>query len=170
MRLSKRLAVVVGTTVAALAVLAGVATAVTSYRVGGVTARQYFATSDTAWAVPGPNTWQTVPATGIVAVTNTRTVLTARFSAESLCQGGGWCSVRIIYSVNGGAWTELAPQSGTDYAFDSDGDLWDQHSVERSSAAYLPAGTIRLVVQAMRVSAASFRLDDYHLAVGTVVP
>lgn len=170
MRLSKRFAVVAGTAVATLALLAGAAAAVSTYRVGGVTTRQYFATNDVAWAVPGPNTWQTVPGTGVVASTSTRTVIDARFSAESLCQGGGWCSVRIIYSSNGGPWTELAPQSGVDYAFDSDGDLWDQHSVERSSGVYLPAGTISVVVQAMRVSATAFRLDDYHLTVGTVSP
>lgn len=170
MRLSQRISVVAAASVATLALFVGVAAAVTTYRIGGVTTKQYFATSDVAWVVPGPNTWQSVPFTGLVATTTNRTVVDARFSAESLCQGGGWCSVRIIYSANGGAWTELAPESGNDFAFDSDGDLWDQHSMERSSAVYLPAGTIRLVVQAMRVNATAFRLDDYHLAVGIVAP
>ncbi len=171
MRFSNRLAVVVAATVASLAVFAGAATAVATYRIGGTTTRQYFASSDQPVMVPGPNTWQVVPYTGIVAVTTTRTILDARFSAESLCQGSsGWCSVRVIYSNNNGPWTELAPASGTDYAFDSDGGLWDQHTVERSSALYLPAGTTRVWVQAMRVGSTTFRLDDYHLAVGFVQP
>lgn len=170
MRFPKRLTVIATATLASLAMFAGAAAAVSTYRIGGYTNRQYFATTDVPFMVPGPNTWQTVPGTGITAVTSGPTVVDARFSAESLCQGAGWCAVRIIYSSNGGVWTELAPQSGTDFAFDSDGDLWDEHSMERSSATYLPAGTIRVFVQAMRVSATAFRLDDYHLYVGTVAP
>ncbi len=169
-RLTKRLAITAGTAVAALALVAAGATAATTFRIGGHTTQQYFATNDTAWMVPGPNTWQTVPATGVGFSIPARRIITASFSAESQCLGGGWCAVRVLYSRNGGPLVELAPQSGTDYAFDSDGDAWDQHTVQRSSATYVPAGNIRVVVQAMRVGSTSFRLDDYHLNVGAVAP
>lgn len=161
--------------VAALTALAlfgaGVAYAVSTYRIGGTTNKQYIATSDSAWLVPGPNTWQTVPVTGITVVIppRTRQLITARYSAESQCLGAGWCSVRIVYT-GGGPLTELAPASGTDYAFDSDGDLWDQHTVERTSATYLPPGSYQVSVQAQRVSATQFRLDDYHFIVGLIAP
>ena len=164
----KFLVTLVAVVTAAVMSTAGVAYAVSTYRIGGVTTTQYIATSTDAWATPGPNTWQTVPSTGItVAVTGRRQLITARFSAESLCQGSGWCSIRVVYS-NGGPLIELAPQSGSDYAYDSDGDLWDQHTVERTSAVYLPPGNYRVTVQAMRVSASQFRLDDYHLNVGLI--
>lgn len=166
----RRLALTAAATVTALAVTAVGATAVTTYRIGGHTVKQYFATSDVPVAVGGPNVWQTVPATGISFSIPARRIITGEFSAESLCGSGGWCSIRILYSRNGGPLNELAPQSGTDYAFDSDGDLWDQHTVQRSSAVYVPAGNIRVTVQAQRVGASSFRLDDYHLIVGTVAP
>lgn len=166
----KFLAVLAAVVTAVVLSTVGVAYAVSTYRIGGVTDRQYIATSTDAWLAPGPNTWQTVPATGIsVVVTGNRKLITARFSAESLCQGSGYCSVRVVYSA-GGPLTELAPQSGSDYAFDSDGDLWDQHTVERTSAVYVPPGTYQVSVQAMRVNASQFRLDDYHLNVGLIAP
>ncbi len=170
MRLTRRLALTTVAAVSATALTAAAAAAVTTYRTGGATVKQYLATSDTPVNVGGPNVWQTVPATGIGFAIPARRILTASFSAESQCQGAGWCSVRILYSRNGGPLTELAPKSGSDFAFDSDGDLWDQHTVQRSSAVYVPAGNIRVVVQAMRVGASSFRLDDYHLTVGTIAP
>lgn len=171
MRKKRFVSLLAGVTAAVLLATAGVATAVTTFRAGGATARQYFSTSTDAWMVPGPNTWQTVPASGVTFAipAGTRRMITARFSAESQCEGPGWCSVRIVYT-NGSAVTELAPQSGNDFAFDSAGDQWDQHTVERSSAVFLPAGTYRVSVQAMRVNSTSFRLDDYHLNVGVVVP
>lgn len=157
--------------VAAAVVLmtAGAAVAVTTYRIGGLTVRQHIATSSDWWLVPGPNTWQTVPSTSIGVTVTGRQLITARFGAESQCLGSGWCSVRVVYS-DGGPLVELAPQSGSDYAFDSDGDKWAQHSVERTSALYLPAGTYRVMVQAMRVNASQWRLDDYHLNVGLISP
>lgn len=170
MRTARRLALTATAAVSALALTAAAAVAVTTYRAGGHTVKQYFATNDNAWMVPGPNVWQPVPATSVGFSIPARRIITGEFSAESQCQGGGWCSIRILYSRNGGPLTELAPQSGTDYAFDSDGDQWDQHTVKRSSATWVPAGTIRVVVQAQRVGAASWRLDDYHFTVGAVAP
>lgn len=168
------LAGVAAVAVALVVLTAGAATAVATFRLGGPTVRQHIATSTDAFAVPGPNTWQTVPVTSMTAAVapGTRRLVTARFSAESLCQGGGWCSVRVVYVRVGGppVPVELAPQSGADYAFDSDGDSWSQHAVERTSAVYLGPGFYRVSVQAMRVGASNFRLDDYHTNVGLIAP
>jgi hypothetical protein len=170
----KKILLALGAGVAAVVMFgAGAAVAATTFRTGGITSKQYVSTSTDAWMVPGPNTWQTVPATSInVTVPNgTRRLLTARFGAESLCEGGGWCSVRVVYNrLPGGPLTELSPASGADFAFDSEGDLWDQHLIERTSANYLPAGVYRVSVQAQRVSSTAFRLDDYHLNVGLINP
>lgn len=169
MRLTNRLGLGLAV-VLAIVLGATAATAVTTYRIGGHTEKQYLATNDQPFMVPGPNTWQTVPATIISFAIPARRIITARYSAESQCQGAGWCSVRVLYSHNNGPATELAPQSGADYAFDSDGDTWDQHAVDRSSALYVPPGSIRVWVQAMRVGSSSFRLDDAHLTVGAIAP
>jgi hypothetical protein len=69
-----------------------------------------------------------------------RAVLTARFTAESECYGGGvspnWCGVRIL--VDGVAAT---PYTGTDFAFDStsagknadsSAAAWQSHSMDRA--------------------------------------
>ena len=161
-------AVIVG--VALAVVLAATAVAVNTYRIGGHTDRQYISTSTDVWMAPGPNTWQTVPATTMSFTTTARRLITARFSAESQCLGPGWCSIRVVYTRAGGPVTELAPAAGTDYAFDSAGDAHTQHTVERTSALYVPAGAIRVWVQAQRVRASSFRLDERHLNVGTIAP
>lgn len=86
-----------------------------------------------------------------------RGLLVARFSAESLCSGStGWCSVRIL--VDG---TEMVPQSGTDFAFDSPGDTWESHAVERVWSG-TAAGTHTVTVQqAVVAGATSLRLDDW---------
>lgn len=167
---NKLIAAITAGFAAAVMALAGVAYAVTTYRTGTYTTKQYFATSTDAWLAPGPGTWQTVPAATIpVTISGGNRLIDATFSAESLCTGAGWCSVRIVYTSGAGT-VELAPQSGNDNAFDSDGDMWDQETMERSSAVYLPPGSYRVSVQAMRVSAAQFRLDDYHLHVSLVAP
>jgi hypothetical protein len=66
--------------------------------------------------VPGASVPVFVPAG------STRLIM-ARFSAESSCSGGAGaqhCSVRIVaVNVANGAVTELSPQSGIDFAFDS---------------------------------------------------
>ena len=167
---NKLIAAITAGIAAAVMAVAGVAYAVTTYRAGGYTTTQYFATSTDAWLVPTVGTWQTVPAATVpVTISGGTRLIDATFSAESLCTGAGWCSARIVYTGGSGT-VELSPRSGTDYAFDSDGDSWSQHAVERSSATYLPPGTYRVSVQAMRVSAAQFRLDDYHLHVALVAP
>ena len=117
--------------------------------------------------VPGAAVSVSVPAG------STRLIM-ARFSAESSCSGGAgaqYCSVRIVaVNVDNGAVTELSPQSGLDFAFDST-DLasetfasWEGHSMDRSER--LDAGNYRIVVQrAVTNAAVTFRLDDYSLTV-----
>jgi len=122
--------------------------------------------------LPGANVVVNVPA-------NQSRLYDVPFFAESRCagpNGGGWCSVRIIATnLANGASTELNPQAGLDYAFDSDmagatDDLWEGHGMERSRR--LPGGpngtNYRIRVQyAVTNNTIAFTLDDWHLAVHT---
>src|SRR5215208_7654541 len=117
--------------------------------------------------VPGAAVPVSVPAG------STRLIM-ARFSAESSCSGGAGaqhCSVRIV-AVNAatGAVTELSPQSGVDFPFDTT-DLpsetfasCEDHSMDRSER--LDAGDYRVMVErAVSDAAVTFWLDDYSLTV-----
>jgi hypothetical protein len=161
----------------ALILASGTAFALLTFASGGPIervqiARQTSATLSNAVAfndVPGAALPVSVPAG------STRLIM-ARFSAESSCSGGAGaqhCSVRIVaVNVANGAVTELSPQSGIDFAFDST-DLasetfasWEGHSMDRSDR--LDAGDYRLKVQrAVTNAAVTFRLDDHSLTVET---
>jgi hypothetical protein len=151
----------------------GTAYAVSFLRVGGATSRQYIIDQTNAWTVPSVNTWTNVPSASVTVTipAGTRRLISARFNAESLCTGPGWCSVRVIYvRASNGATAELGPQSGTDFAFDSAGGSWEAHAIERTSTTFLPAGTYSVRVQAQRVGSSSFRLDDYLTNVSLINP
>lgn len=169
--------------VAAIALVAitlgtvGTTYALTSIATGTFSDRQYFATNDSPYTIPeatGSGVWTNVP--GMVRTVTipdgTSRLIDARFTAESQCTGGSWCSVRIVTINNAtGAITELYPQTGTDFAFDSPSDNWEGHAIERNSRLFLPAGSYRVQVQSAKVGAATvFRLDDMHLAVEAVRP
>ncbi|GAB1689173.1 hypothetical protein [Krasilnikovia sp. M28-CT-15] len=170
-----RLAKIV-TAVAAFAavVLTGtVAHAVLTGRVGTFTDQQRYVHQTDAWATAAA-AYVNVPgaATTVVVPAGTRKMIDARFSAESYCAGGGWCSVRIIVIRPNGTIFELNPVVGTDFAFDSGStsDTWESHAIERTSP-FLPAGAYRVQVQAGTVAGATLvRLDDWTLAVERVRP
>ena len=151
----------------------GTAAAVSFLRVGTTTSRQYVIDQTNAWSVPTVNTWTNVPSASVTVTipAGTRRLISARFNAESLCTGSGWCSVRVIYvRAADGATAELGPQSGTDFAFDSAGGSWEAHAIERTSTGFLPAGTYSVRVQAQRVNSSQFRLDDYLTNVALINP
>jgi len=173
-RNSKRIGIVIGTLLIT-GVLTGTAVAVLGSSAGGGVVRvdnrtetSASSTNATTWLdLPGANALVGVPA-------GQSRLFDARFTAESQCQGAnsGYCSVRIIATnVATGGSIELNPQSGIDYAFDSDqaggaSDLWEGNAMERSIR--LPGGTYRIRVQrAVTNNTVSFRLDDWHLAVTT---
>jgi hypothetical protein len=164
--------------VAALALTAGAGSvySLVTNATGTFSERQYYATNDTAFTIPaatGSGVWVNVPGMvrTITVPTGARRLVDARFTAESLCSGGSWCSARIVVINSAGTTTELYPQSGTDFAFDSPGsDAWEGHAIERNTRAFLPAGTYRVSVQAAKVGSPTFRLDDMHLAVELVRP
>lgn len=100
--------------------------------------------------------------------------IVARYTAESLCYGGGsgaWCSVRILLDGN-----EMQPAVGTDFAFDS------TNGGNNTSANYgaravirvatgVAAGTHTVKVQWGGVAGTpTFRLDDWALDVSAVKP
>ena len=155
--------------VATLAVLGGTAYGVATFRTGTYTSKQYIIDSTDAW-VTSSAAWVAVPNTTVSVTLPASRLINARYTAESICTGGSWCSVRIVYITSAGTVIELGPQSGTDFAFDSPNDLWESQAVERTSRTYVPAGTYRVQVQAAVVGGSSFRLDDYHLNVGLISP
>ena len=76
----------------------GTAYAVSYFRVGTSTSRQYIIDQTNAWQVPSVDTWINVPSASVTVriPRGTRRLISARFNAESLCTGSGWCSVRVI--------------------------------------------------------------------------
>ena len=98
------------------------------------------------------------------------------FYAESQCSGpmGGTCAVRIVaLNLDTNVLTELSPQSGIDFAFDTDvpgapDDLREGHAMERSArlAADNDGTDYQIEVQyAVTNNQTTFTLDDWHLAV-----
>lgn len=174
-RFKTRTLIVFGLVLALLGLTAGTAYALVTNSTGTFSERQYFATNDAPFGVTAASgVWQNVP--GMVRTVSvpsgTTRLLNARFTAESFCSGGSWCSVRVVYiNASTGATVELYPQAGTNYAFDSPGtDAWEGHALERNSRTFLAAGTYRVQVQAAEVGASSFSLDDMHLAVEVIRP
>jgi hypothetical protein len=178
-RIFKRAGILIGALLVTGA-LAGTAAAVLTADTGGAQVRVDkrtnnlpSTTNSTAFIdLPGANVVVSVPA-------NQSRLYDVPFFAESRCagpNGGGWCAVRIIATnLATGASTELNPQSGIDYAFDSDAagaadDLYEGHGLERSRRLSGGAtGTnYRIRVQyAVTNNTINFQLDDWHLAVHT---
>lgn len=163
----------VGLAAAAMLFAGGAAQAVLTGSSGSVTDQQRFVNENAPWStaaaafvdVPGAATTITIPS-------GTRRMIDARYTAESQCTGGGWCSVRIVVVRPNGTVLELNPVSGNDFAFDSGAgaDNWESHAIERTSS-YLPAGSYRVKVQAGTVAGATqLRLDDWTLAVERIRP
>jgi hypothetical protein len=160
------------TSMAAVLVLASaVAFAVISNANGGSIQQVRIARSDEA-STSSSTSFVDIPGAAVnvrVPSGSTRLIL-ARYSAESACFGSsGWCSVRIV-AVKGGVTKELAPASGSDFAFDSSnannetGSSWESHSMDRSDR--LSAGLYTIKAQRLVTnSSLSFRLDDWSLTV-----
>jgi hypothetical protein len=174
----KRISILAGA-LAAAGVLAATASAVITADTGGAEVRvdkrtnnAPSSTSNVFWSdIPGASLVVNVPA-------NSSRLYDVPFFAESKCVGPGTgvCSVRIIaVNLGSGVVTELNPQAGMDYAFDSDipgafDDLAEGHGMERSRR--LPGGAngtnYQIEVQyAVSNNTTTFTLDDWHLAVHT---
>jgi hypothetical protein len=155
----------------------GTATAVITTDKGGIqvgvdkrTSDLPSSTSNLFWSdIPGASVVVSVPA-------DQSRLYDVPFFAESQCSGAmaGTCSVRIVaLNLDTNQLTVLNPQSGIDYAFDTDvpgaaDDLREGHAMERS--ARLEAdddGTdYQIEVQyAVTNNNTVFTLDDWHLAV-----
>lgn len=126
-------------------------------------------TNDTAWTLsPSSTVWNDVPGGAMTFTVPSGQIrmFDTTFSAESHCGSSGWCSARVmVVRASDGATFEMRPASGTDFAFDSPSDLWEGHSMNRTSS-YFGAGTYTVKVQAALVAGANmFRLDDWNFSV-----
>ena len=91
-----------------------------------------------------------------------RGLLLIRFTAESACTSssptGDYCSVKIL--VDG---VQAKPNSGIDYAFDTDdGGSWEGNAMDRSIKVGPGLHTIQ-VLYAVTNTSIDFRLDDWSL-------
>jgi hypothetical protein len=158
------------TAIVACGALATTAAAVLTASSGGTQITMDNAGETAAAPAPGM-AWANLPGSDINV--NGDSVINARFTAESTCngEGAGACVVRII-AVNAAGVTPLDPASGNDFAFDTDVpggvdfDLAEGHAMERSRR--LADGPYVIRVQyAVTNPATAFRLDDWHFAVET---
>ena len=102
--------------------------------------------SSTADAETGSTSFVNLPGAQvriIIPTTGGARLVVARFSAESICDdavAGNSCFVRIIaFNAGTSMTTEMHPQSGTDFVFDTvSGDGFEAHSLERS-LRWIPA-------------------------------
>ena len=143
-------------------------------------------TESIARTLPAPAAdfdWQPLPGangfadSSFAVIAGSGTLVTLRFTAESLCTGGGtdfnWCAVRIL--VDG---VEASPQP-SDFAFDSADNgaegagSWEGHAMTRHICIRNPGGAARVVPVVLQWSAfggsdgvfPSFRLDDWSLEI-----
>jgi hypothetical protein len=134
-----------------------------------------YAVVDASEEVTTSTSWQPLGLTKEVSVPDgTRGWLHADVTAESACSGGsGYCQMRILYQrVGGGPTTEMWPQVGEDFAFDSsDNDTessssWEGHAMSRSTLGPLLPGTYQVWVEyKTSTGPTTFRLDDTRLGV-----
>ena len=124
-------------------------------RLGAATTTQFF--------VPLSGSGVTFP-----VPSGTTRLFNARFTAESLCDGAPstWCTARVVGRNNATGFVfELNPQSGADFKFDSVGDLWEAHAIDRSRRV-LTAGSYTFFVQLSTTNPlTTFAVDDWHFTV-----
>jgi len=126
-------------------------------------AKRFVSLTDTDVSTTSSTSYVNLAATTIDVPANQSAQILARFSGESLCEGGsnGWCSLRIL--VDG---VEMDPQVFNNFAFDAPGDTWESHSIDRTSHSRIGVGTHTITVQYSVVAGATqFSLDDWQLTV-----
>jgi hypothetical protein len=120
-------------------------------------AQRIVAVSEDVASVSSSTAYETLTSARVRIPPRQRGLMIAHFSAESLCTGSsGWCTVRIL--IDG---IEMKPASGTDFAFDSPGDSWESHAMERTATRTSPGWHTFTVQRAVVASASSLRLDDW---------
>lgn len=121
-----------------------------------------------------PAVWTLVPNStlDVNVPAMTQRLANARFTAETRCQGPnfGFCRVKIMSSGPDGV-HELHPQSGADFAFDTDVpgavdvDWYEPGAIERNRRL-LQSGPYRFWVEYLVTDAMTiFSLDEWHFTV-----
>ncbi|HEX6461820.1 MAG TPA: hypothetical protein VFZ58_00920 [Candidatus Saccharimonadales bacterium] len=170
----RRIGIVLGAMLASLVLFISGAAAVSFVFAGTSTSVQRDITENAPTFVPLAAIWHDVPSTalgGIVVPLGATRAVESTFGAETRCVNTSYCSVRVVAVTAGGGVIEFNPQPGTDFAFDSPGGNWEQHSVHRVTR--LGPGTYVIKVQARLVGPAAgalFSLDDYTHFVDVINP
>jgi hypothetical protein len=113
-------------------------------------------------------TLSTVGSTTLTVPAGATATVVATFSAESLCRNGAatntWCVVRLF--IDG---TEMNPEDGTNFAFDSPAAStalasldYEAHSITRIRKG-IGAGSHTITAQYQVFGTPTFRLDDWSL-------
>ncbi len=168
--LSRRPAALIAVLVLALAASATTAYAVFTTTKGTSQISMHNA-AETVGPANSPTTWTNVPGSviGVNVPAGAQRLVNARFTAETRCQGPnfGFRQVRIMSSGPDGV-VELRPQSGADFAFDTDVpgptdvDWYEAGAMERNRRL-LVAGDYRFWVESRVMNALTvFSLDDWH--------
>jgi hypothetical protein len=122
--------------------------------------------------MPGSSStkYSRLAATRVIVPEGQRSLILARFSAESLCESvspGSTCSIRIMI---GGR--EAEPSAGKAFAFDSaeptGSQSWESHSMDRSWGPVRPGNYLVVVQFATVDTATNFELDNWSLTVERV--
>jgi hypothetical protein len=117
--------------------------------------------------------------TSVIVPPGTWANISARFGAESMCNGptSHFCRLRVMIQKNNtGPFVEMSPQVGNDFAFDAAGnsnglaDAWESHSVERLAEGYGDASgatfTVKVQYSVTHPDAISV-IDDWSLVAET---
>ena len=148
----------------AVGVLSSTAFAVLTTQSGSTFLRRDVKTETTSNTYSGI-TFSPLPGAAIAIGWSSGTrLISATFSAESVCDGGedDWCSTRIIVRNNSsGAITELHPQASLNFAFDT-ANLWGPEAHSMSRMIRLGAGSWTFYVQRNNSDTGmDFTLDDW---------
>jgi hypothetical protein len=144
--------------------------------------RLYDLQDDMSWAASGSvastssTTYSPIAGAGagVIVPAGAFANIRATFDGESKCTGsaGSWCTVRLMISQDGGAYTEMTPAVGADFGFDAPGnadgaaDDWESHGVTRMFEGS-PGHVYTVRADFAVVGTATEFVDDWTLVVET---
>jgi hypothetical protein len=163
MQLTPRRLKLLGATLAATAILGGGAAIASTSALNLKAVKKVAVVRSSDASATSTGTWTDVPGSSVsITVPGAKGVVLSRFTGESFCTAGSWCSVRVL--VDG---FEAYPADGTDFAIDYPGNNYHGVAVDRSTNI-LNGGVHTVKLQYIAYGGGAFRLDDWHLTLEAV--